>query len=148
MKVKIKAGINERLLEEVREKVREYLKSIVDDPVEVDGTISFKYGSVTVGVEVVPWHEEDVLVNVFSYLADNVPVDGNLARTLLELNARFPLGAFAIGAEDSVLYRYALAGANLDLNELAAAVYTVATVADSYDEFVGEYDKASRSRID
>ncbi len=148
MKVRIKAGVNESLLREVRERVKGYLKSIVGDFVEVDGVLSFNYGSITVNVEVIPWHEEDVLVNVFSYLTDNVSLTDGLARTLLELNARFPLGAFALGAEDSVLYRYALAGANLDLNELAAAVYTVATVADSYDEFVREYSEASRKRVD
>lgn len=148
MKVRIKPGVNERLLREVRERVREYLRSIVDDFVEVEGILSFTYGSITVNVEVVPWHSEDVLVKVFAYLANDVPDDDDLARILLELNARFPLGAFALGMDNSVLYRYSLAGANLDLNELAAAVYTVATVADSYDEFVGEYAKASRRRID
>jgi hypothetical protein len=35
-----------------------------------------------------------------------------------------------------VVYSYSLAGANLDFNEFMAAVQTVATVADSYDEML------------
>ena len=147
MKVKIVPGVNEDLLKEVREKVKTYLKEMVDDFVEVDGVLSFNYGSVTVNVEVVPWHKEDVLVKVFSYLSENVRLSNDLMKTLLGLNTHLPLGAFAVGLEDSVIYRYSLAGANLDFNELAAAIHTVATVADSYDEFVREYGGAS-GRID
>ncbi len=147
MKVRIVSGVNEDLLKEVREKVKTYLKEVVDDFVEVDGILSFTYGSVTVNVEVVPWHRDDVLVKVFSYLAENAQLSDDLMRTLLEMNARFPLGAFAVSMGDSVMYRYSIAGANLDLNEFVAAVYTVATVADSYDEFVREYGGGS-GRID
>lgn len=146
--MKIVPGTNERLLEEVRGKVRDYLKDIVGNFVEVDGIFSFTYGSVTVNVEVVPWHSEDVLVKVFSYAAENVSLSDGLMATLLELNARLPLGAFALGMDNSVVYRYALAGANLNLNELLAAVYTVATVADSYDEFVKGYGAGVEGRID
>ncbi len=147
MKVRIVSGVNEDLLKEVREKVKTYLKEVVDDFVEVDGILSFTYGSVTVNVEVVPWHRDDVLVKVFSYLAENAQLSDDLMRTLLEMTARFPLGAFAVSMGDSVMYRYSIAGANLDLNEFVAAVYTVATVADSYDEFVREYGGGS-GRID
>ena len=147
MKVRIVSGVNEDLLKEVREKVKTYLKEVVDDFVEVDGILSFTYGSVTVNVEVVPWHRDDVLVKVFSYLAENAQLSDDLMRTLLEMNARFPLGAVAVSMGDSVMYRYSIAGANLDLNEFVAAVYTVATVADSYDEFVREYGGGS-GRID
>jgi len=147
MKVKIVPGVNEALLKDVKGKVRAYLKEVVDDFVEIDGILSFTYGSVTVNVEVVPWHRDDVLVKVFSYLSENVHLSEDLMRTLLEMNARFPLGSFAVGIENSVMYRYTLAGANLDLNEFMAAVYTVATVSDSYDEFVREYG-ASSGKID
>ncbi|NPA80570.1 MAG: YbjN domain-containing protein [Thermotogae bacterium] len=140
--------MNERLMEEVRGKVRRYLHEIAEEFWEVDGIFMLRYGSASIGVEVLPWHKEDVLVRVFSYLAEDVNVDEDLARILLDLNARFPLGAFALGINGSVLFRYSLAGANLDLNELAAAVYTVAVVADAYDDFVRTYREVGSLSVD
>ncbi|NPB04667.1 MAG: YbjN domain-containing protein [Thermotogae bacterium] len=139
MKVRIVPGINEDLIRETEEKVRSYLREIVGDFVELEGIFSFEYGSVRINVEVRPWHREDVLVRVFSYLNEGSTIDCDLATILLDLNARLPLGAFALGTDNSILFQYSLAGANLDLNELAAAVHTVATVSDTYDEMVKLY---------
>ena len=66
-----KDGINEALLKSVEQKTDAWLKELFDegDLTKVDNITSFSFGSATIQVMVVPWHSEDVLVKVFSYLA-------------------------------------------------------------------------------
>lgn len=132
----IKEGINEALIETVRSKVEQYLKELFHDHeiVRLEGTYSFTFGTISVNIRVIGWHQEDVLVEVYSYLAENVAITSDTAEELLRLNASMHFGCFGITFDRAVVYTYSLAGANLDFNEFMAAVQTVATVADSYDE--------------
>ncbi len=145
--MKVKYGVNESLLSEVRERVRGFLKESGIDFVEVEDTFSFRYGTVTVNVEVVPWHEEDVLVKFYSYLAEDVNLNQELMRMLLELNSHIHIGAFAIGTDNSVVFRYAMSGTSMNLKEFSAVLYSIAGTADSYDEYAKAF-KGSRGAID
>jgi hypothetical protein len=135
----LKEGVNETLINATREKITTYLSELFEphELVEIDGMYSFSFGTVTVCIRVVPWHSDDALVSVFSYLADNVTMSPELSRELLHLNATIPFGGFGVSFE-SVVFTYSLAAANIDFNEFSAAVQTVAYIADEYDEMVKE----------
>jgi len=132
----IKEGINESLIASTQTKVEKYIQELFHDyeVAKVENTYSFAFGTVNVNIRIIGWHTEDVLVEVYSYLAENTAVDAKTAEELLRLNASMHFGSFGITFDRAVIYTYSLAGANLDFNEFMAAVQTVATVADSYDE--------------
>jgi hypothetical protein len=71
---------------------------------------------------------------VFSYVCEDVQFTKESAEELLRLNATTSFGSFGLTFDGDVIYSYSLAGANMDFNEFAAAIQTVATIADSYDE--------------
>jgi heat shock protein HspQ len=139
---KMKDEANEALLKQTREKVEGYLKNVLDgDPLtQVEDVYSFEFGTAIVTVRVAPWHAEDALVEVYSYVAEDVELTPELMENLLRLNAREPFGAFGVGYDNAVVYSYSLAAANLDENEFVAAVQTVATVAYAYDEKVADME--------
>ena len=137
----LKDGVNEPLLAEVRKRVAEMLKDFFDpeDLTVVDDITAFSFGSATVQIQVVPWHTEDVLVRVFSYLAENAdPTSGELGEKLLRLNATAPMGAFSLVFDRTIMFSCALPGAHLDSNELLGALQTVAAYADQYDDLLQE----------
>jgi hypothetical protein len=131
----IKPGTSEVLLNQTKLRIEQYLKEIFEEGevIQVDDLYTFSFGSVTINIRVLPWHSEDVLVDVFSYVAENITLSQELAQELLHLNYTLHFGAFGLSL-DSIVFSYSLAGANLDFNEFLAAVQTVATVADEYDE--------------
>ncbi len=132
----IKEGVNEELIASTQAKVEKYIQELFHDyeVVKIENTYSFSFGTVNVNIRVIGWHSEDVLVEVYSYLAEDVNLTPDMAEELLRLNASMHFGSFGLTFDRAIVYSYALAGANLDLNEFVAAVQTVATVADSYDE--------------
>ena len=132
--------VNEKLLQVVEQRVSEYLKEYFDSA-EItvqDDITSFSYGTVNVFIQVKPWHFDDALVYVYSYLADGVKLDFDRAQTLLRMNATVPFGSFGVIFDNTVIFSYSLPGKNLDSEEFLAAVQTVATIADTYDEMVLE----------
>ncbi len=134
----IKEGVNEEILRKASAKVEEYIKELFHEHeiTRLEDTYSFSFGTISVNVRVIGWHSEDVLVEVYSYLAEEVKLTPELAEELLHLNATTHFGSFGVTFDKAVVFSYSLAGANIDLNEFTAAVATVATVADSYDEAV------------
>lgn len=136
----LKEGTNESLIREVHQKIKGFLQELfeADEIIEVDGIYSFVFGSISVNTRVLPWHTEDVLVEVYAYVAEEIELTPTLMEELLRLNATTHFGAFGVTFDNSVVFTYSLAGANLDLNEFTAAIQTVATVADSYDELIKE----------
>ncbi|GIV40208.1 MAG: hypothetical protein KatS3mg033_2008 [Thermonema sp.] len=138
----LKEGVNEALIEKTHQKIQSFIQKLFheDEVITLDGTYSFTFGTVSVNVRVLPWHTEDVLVEVFSYVAEEIELTPSVMEELLRLNATTHFGAFGLTFDNSVIFSYSLAGANLDLNEFTAAVQTVATVADSYDELLKEFN--------
>lgn len=135
----LKEGVNEALIASTRQNIEHYLSQLFDEyeVIKVDDIYSFSFGTVTVCIRVVPWHSEDALVSVFSYLAENVTVSEEFAKELLHLNATIPFGSFGLSFE-SVVFTYSLPASNLDFSEFSAAVQTVAYISDEYDEVVKE----------
>jgi uncharacterized protein YjfI (DUF2170 family) len=132
----LKSGENQALVEATRAKIDSYLHQLFhdDEIIHIDDMYTFSFGTVSVNIVVIPWHTDDVLVEVFSYLADEVNLDQEMLEEMLRLNATIPFGSFGLSMENSVKFSYALAGKNMDLNEFSAAVQNVAAIADQYDE--------------
>jgi hypothetical protein len=129
-------GENQALVNETYSKIDQYVKDLFheDEVIKIDDMYSFSFGSVTVNMLVRPWHSEDVLVDVFSYLAEDVDLSKAQLDELLRMNATIPFGSFGLSMENSVKFSYTLAGKNLDMNEFSAAVQNIAAIADQYDE--------------
>jgi hypothetical protein len=132
----LKDGVNQTLINVTQDKIANYLLQLFDEHelVNVEGLYAFTFGTVQIEVQVIPWHSEDVLVRVFSYVAQNVALTKELSEELLRLNTTTSFGSFGITFDNDVVFSYSLAGANLDFNEFSAAIQTVATIADQYDE--------------
>jgi hypothetical protein len=129
-------GTNEALLSSVRANVKTYLNQMFDsgEIVEMEEVVAFTFGSVTVNVQVVAWHKEDVLVDVYSYLTEESNLNAEEMEELLRLNATVPFGSFGISMEGSIKFSYSLTGKNMDFEEFSSAVQTVAVIADEFDE--------------
>lgn len=129
-------GENQALVNETYSKIDQYVKDLFheDEVIKIDDMYSFSFGTVTVNMLVRPWHSEDVLVDVFSYLAEDVDLSKAQLDELLRMNATIPFGSFGLSMENSVKFSYTLAGKNLDMNEFSAAVQNIAAIADQYDE--------------
>lgn len=141
----LKHGENDAMIASTKQKVEGFMKELFfeNEVVKIDDFYTFSFGSITVTVQVLPWHSEDVLIKVYSYLGEDVDNLGKteqelliLATELLRLNANIPFGSFGITFEGQPIFSYSLAGANVDLNEFQAAVQMVAKTADDYDEYV------------
>lgn len=135
----LKDGANEALIASAQQKVDAYMTELFHDYeiVKIDDFYTFTFGSVTVTVQVLPWHSEDVLVKVYSYLGDeDVEISQETKDDLLRLNANIPFGGFGVTFEGQPVFSYSLAGANLDMNEFQAAVQMVAKTADEYGQAV------------
>jgi hypothetical protein len=135
----LKEGVNEAVLASTQQKVEKYLGQLFHDHeiVKIDDFYTFTFGTITVTIQVLPWHSEDVLVRVYSYVGEEgVEVSNELRDELLRLNATIPFGSFGINFEKQAIFSYSLPGANLDYNEFEAAVQMVAKISDEYDEII------------
>ena len=132
-------GINEELLKSAGQKVDGWLNELFDDGdlTKVDNITSFSFGSATIQVMVVPWHSEDVLIKIFSYLAENVD-SCKVAGDFFRMNADLPLGRFSLIFDNTVMLSCSLPAANLDRDAFAGALQTVAAYADQYDDILME----------
>lgn len=132
----LKDGVNETLIKATQNKIASYLSRLFDaqELINVDGLYAFTFGTVQIEVQVIPWHSEDVLVKVFSYVAHDITMTKEMSEELLHLNSTLSFGSFGITFDNAVIFSYSLAGANIDFNEFSAAIQTVATIADEYDE--------------
>lgn len=130
------SGENQALIDSTYAKIDSYVKELFheDEYMRIDDLYSFSFGTVSVNIIVRPWHADDVLVDVFCYLAEEVELSAEQMEEMLRMNATIPFGSFGISMENSIKFSYTLAGKNMDLNEFSAAVQNIAAIADQYDE--------------
>jgi len=130
------SGENQALIDATYAKIDGYMTEMFheDEVIKIDDLYSFSFGTVTVNIIVRPWHSEDVLVDVFSYISEDVELNAEQLDTLLRMNATIPFGSFGLSMENTVKFSYTLAGKNMDMNEFSAAVQNIAAIADQYDE--------------
>mgnify|MGYP000849737875 FL=1 len=118
-----------------KKNVRTYLKKLFGKNVqEIDDRFLIVEGSAVVQIIVRPWYDGDSVVDIFSFVVEGANITPELTNFLLRKNATLHFGAFGLTFDNTVIFSYSLAGSNLDLNELKAALQTVATISDYYDD--------------
>ncbi|NUM81345.1 hypothetical protein HUU42_11110 [bacterium] len=126
----------EQLMMKVQNKVEGFLKKMYKSTFEKheDGRFLVFEGTTAIQTVIRPWHENDVVVESFSYVVQNANIDDNLMKFLLRENAVIHFGAFGLTFDGTIIFSHSLAGANLDENEFTASIKSVARIADYYDE--------------
>ena len=118
-----------------QDKLRSYLHQIFDKDIhEVEDRFLITEGSAIVQIVVRPWYEDDSVIEIFSFVVEGAEITPELTNFLLRKNATLHFGAFGLTFDNTVIFTCSLAGSNLDLNELKAALQTVATISDYYDD--------------
>jgi hypothetical protein len=116
-------------------KLRAHLKQLFKKNIqEMDDRFLIVEGSAVVQIVIRPWYDNDSVVDIFSFVVEGATMTPELTNFLLRKNATLHFGAFGLTFDNTVIFSYSLAGSNLDLNELKAALQTVATISDYYDD--------------
>jgi len=116
-------------------KLRSYLKQLFEKDVqELEDRFLITEGSAIVQIVVRPWYEDDSVIDIFSFVVEGAEITAELTNFLLRKNATLHFGAFGLTFDNTVIFSCSLAGSHLDINELKAALQTVATISDYYDD--------------
>ena len=123
--------------QEVFERVKTFLHELFDEIhfEKENGHFYVSYGSTVLEISVDPYGPEDALMIAMSYCVQDVEVDEELLRTLLELNHALPFGAFSLIGSD-IFFSHSLLGRTLDRPNVLSAIAAVATVSDDYDDLI------------
>src|SRR5438552_10869194 len=109
---------NTSIIDNTRDRVREYLQEIYPDFVEFDdGSFTIQEGSATISVRMRPWHERDTAVELTSQLVTGARITPELMRWLLEKNVELHFGAFGLLFDGTILYSHTLPGIDLSRDE-------------------------------
>lgn len=127
------------IVKTTRAKVKKYLKEIYGKNYrhqveEVEDSFVIRRGSAAVHVSVKPLSRDDCIVNALSYVVQDARIGPKLLGLLMRRNATYPIGAYGLLFDDTVVFSHSIAGANLDPNELRTTIATVAFVADETDD--------------
>lgn len=99
-----------------------------------DGSYTITHGSSSVIIVVRPYTESDTMVELMSQVVTGAAITPELMKWLLRKNVELHFGGFGLLFDDTVVFTYSLPGANIDANELEAAITSVAVIADHYDD--------------
>ncbi len=123
------------IVTDIQGKIREYLKDIYGDNFEeIDGHFIVSEGSALVQAVVRSWHEDDAVVDCFSYVVEGADINHDLTDFLLRKNAELHFGAFGVIFDNTIVFSHAIAGKNMNKTEFEASLKTVAKIADFYDD--------------
>jgi hypothetical protein len=125
--------------EQTFDKLKEYLGELFEEPYHDPENDHFyvRYGTTVLEISVDAYGDEEAVVAIMSYCAQDVEVEEELLLGLLELNHQMSLGAFSLVGRD-VFFAYSMFGRNLEPRDLLRAITVVATVADEYDDRIVE----------
>ncbi len=120
-------------------KVKTFLKTIYgkyykDIVIEMDDAFVVRRGSAAVHVSIRPMGRDDCIVRAMSYVVTGAKITPRLMNYLMRLNYTNPIGAYGMMFDDTITFSHAIAGANLDMNELRKTIGTVAFIADETDD--------------
>jgi hypothetical protein len=127
--------------EEVYRKVKSYLDELVDEHFDDAEHCDFylKYGSTVLEVSIVPFDEDDAVIEILAFVVQGVEPSFDLMQELLRLNSEVPLGGFSLVGKN-IFFSHSFLGRRLVGEQLIASLNSVATISDDYDEtIVGKY---------
>jgi len=99
-----------------------------------DGSYAIPYGSSSVMIVVRPFTETDTMVEFMAQVVTDATITDELMRWLLRKNVELHFGGFGLLFDDTIVFSYAIPGANLSTNEIEAAITSVSIIADHYDD--------------
>lgn len=120
-------------------KVSTHLHAMFADSVQANADRPLFYlskGSAIAQVSVMPWSEDDAIVNVRAYVVFGASVERELLHFLLRCNDRVRFGAFGLDEDDDIFFEHRLVGSCCDQAEIAASVLAVLQTADEYDDVI------------
>jgi hypothetical protein len=122
-----------------RAKVKKYLKEIYGRNYtavveQIDDSFVIRRGSAAVHVYVKPLSKDDCIVEALSYVVQGAKIGPKVLTLLMRRNATYPIGAYGLLFDDTIIFSHSIAGAHLDRNELRTTIATVAFVADETDD--------------
>jgi Putative bacterial sensory transduction regulator len=91
-----------------------------------------RFGTAFVYTWIRPWGD-DAVVDCRAYVVSGAQLTPELARFLLDENAKLSFGAFAID-DGEIVFRHCIVGSTCDKGELEASVGAVSQTADEYDD--------------
>ena len=126
---------NTRCQEEVYRQVKSYLDELVDEHFDDAEHCDFylKYGSTVLEISILPYEEDDAVIEILAFCVQGVEPSFELMQELLRLNAEVPLGAFSVVA-NNIFFSHAFLGRRLVGEQLIASLESVATISDEWDE--------------
>jgi hypothetical protein len=95
-------------------------------------------GSALVEVLILPWGEEDTVINNRAYVVTGTQLTEDLMRFLLQQNSQMIFGAFGVDPKGDILFEHTIVGSTCDKRELESSVHAVLEVADEYDDKIVE----------
>ncbi len=99
-------------------------------------TFGVSYGSALINFGVMPWGDDDAMVEVWSWAVTKLEGDAELWKFLLTENFRFRLGAFSIDADGDVFFKWGMPAAAVSKESLKAGVLLIASTVDEYDDTI------------
>ena len=91
-------------------------------------------GSAWVEIRILPWNEEDSVVNVRSTVVTGIQQTPELQNFLLRENAELRFGAFSVDEAGNILFEHTIVGSTCDPKELETSAIAVLEAADEYDD--------------
>jgi len=124
-----------RCQEEVYRSVKSYLDELVDEHFDDAEHCDFylKYGSTVLEISIVPFDEDDAVIEILAFCVQGVEHSFDLMQELLRLNSEVPIGAFSL-VSGNIFFSHSFLGRRMAGEQLIASLNGVATVSDEYDE--------------
>ncbi len=119
------------------EDVAVLIRQICGDTVharEDDSAFQLRSGSAGILIIVYPWDDDSATICVQSRLVEGANFTPELARFLLDENAKMRFGAFSMTEQGDVFFEHTILGPTCDKEELGASIAAVAITADKYDD--------------
>ena len=116
------------------EKVENYLRSNFPEFQVFDNTYTITRGSAQVLIVVRPYTENETAVEFMCNLFTEANLTHEVMEFLLRKNAELHFGAFGLLFDNTITFSYTLVGSNMDENEFATALNSVAIISDYYDD--------------
>ncbi len=125
--------------EEVYRQVKSYLDELVDEHFDDAEHCDFylKYGSTVLEISIMPYEEDDAVIEVLAFCVQGVEPTFELMQELLALNSEVVLGAFSMQGGD-IFFSHSFLGRRLRPEQLIASLDLVASLSDEYDEQIVE----------
>jgi hypothetical protein len=125
----------DELVQQTIERVEGMLKEIYPHYSSFgNGSFTIRQGSSIVMVTVRPFTENDTCVECMANVVYGAEITPDLMRFLLRKNAELHFGGFGLLFDNTVTFSYSFPGMHLDKEEFQTAVYSVAIIADYYDD--------------